>query len=54
MHAANVTFLIAGSDKAAALRSVWHGAHDPDRFPAQIVKPTTGHLIWLVDRAAIA
>ena len=52
--AANVTFLIAGSDKAAALRSVWHGAHDPDRFPAQIVTPTTGYLDWLVDRAAIA
>jgi 6-phosphogluconolactonase len=52
--AAHVTFLIAGSDKAAALRSVWHGAHDPDRFPAQIVRPATGHLSWLVDRAAIA
>ncbi len=53
-QAANVTFLIAGSDKAAALRSVWHGTHDPDRFPAQIVRPTAGHLCWLVDRAAIA
>ena len=53
-QAANVTFLVAGSDKAAALRSVWHGSHDPDRFPAQIVRPATGHLSWLVDRAAIA
>ncbi len=52
--AANVIFLIAGSDKAAALQVVWHGAHDPDRYPAQIVKPTTGHVSWLVDRAAIA
>jgi 6-phosphogluconolactonase len=52
--AANVTFLIGGSDKAAALQAVWHGAHDPDRYPAQIVKPTAGHLSWLVDRAAIA
>ncbi len=53
-QAANVIFLIAGSDKAAALRSVWHDVHAPDRFPAQIVQPTTGHLSWLVDRAAIA
>lgn len=53
-QAANVIFLIAGSDKAAALRSVWHGSPDPDHFPAQIVRPATGHLSWLVDRAAIA
>jgi len=52
--AANVIFLIAGSDKAAALRSVWHGPHDPDRFPAQSVVPTTGRVSWLVDQAAVA
>jgi 6-phosphogluconolactonase len=52
-HAASVIFLIAGSDKAAALRSVWHDPHDPDHFPAQIVMPTTGRVIWLVDQAAI-
>jgi 6-phosphogluconolactonase len=51
--AANVIFLIAGSDKAAALYSVWHGPHNPNRFPAQSVMPTNGHLIWLVDRAAL-
>ncbi len=51
---ANVTFLIASSDKAAALRSVWYGPHAPDRFPAQIVRPMAGHLCWLVDRAALA
>jgi 6-phosphogluconolactonase len=52
--AANVIFLIAGADKAVALQSVWHGPRDPDRFPAQIVMPTTGHVIWLVDQAAVA
>jgi 6-phosphogluconolactonase len=51
-HASNVIFLIAGGDKAAALRSVWYGPHDPDRFPAQIVRPAAGHVIWLVDQAA--
>jgi 6-phosphogluconolactonase len=53
-HAAHVIFLIAGHDKAAALQAVWHGPPDPDRFPAQIVMPTTGRVIWLVDRAAAA
>jgi 6-phosphogluconolactonase len=51
--AANVIFLIAGADKAAALRSVWHGPHNPDQYPAQSVAPTTGHVTWLVDQAAI-
>ncbi len=53
-QAANVIFLIAGSDKAVALQSVWHGPHDPDHLPAQIVMPTTGRVIWLVDQAAAA
>jgi 6-phosphogluconolactonase len=53
-QAANVTFLVTGSDKAAALQAVWRGPQDPDQFPAQIVKPTAGQLSWLVDRAALA
>jgi len=53
-QAANVTFLVTGSDKAAALQVVWRGPHDPDQFPAQIIKPTAGQLSWLVDRAALA
>ncbi len=52
-QATTVIFLIAGNDKAAAIRSVWHGPHDPNRFPAQLVMPTTGSVIWLVDQAAV-
>ncbi|MBI4840586.1 MAG: 6-phosphogluconolactonase, partial [candidate division NC10 bacterium] len=27
-------------------------AYQPDRFPAQLIRPTLGSLLWLVDRAA--
>lgn len=50
--AANVVFLIAGAGKAERLKQVLHGPHQPDVMPAQIVKPTNGRLIWMVDEAA--
>lgn len=51
-HAQNIIFLIAGLDKADALKSVLQGEPAPDRYPAQLVKPRTTGLTWLVDRAA--
>ncbi|HZY41891.1 MAG TPA: 6-phosphogluconolactonase, partial [Anaerolineae bacterium] len=54
-HAKNVIFLVAGADKAAAIRSVvTQLPRDPDRFPAQIVQPIDGALTWLIDQAAAA
>jgi 6-phosphogluconolactonase len=50
--AAHVTFIVAGSGKAGRLREVLAGPHQPDVLPAQIVKPTNGRLLWLVDAAA--
>ncbi|GAB4108827.1 MAG: 6-phosphogluconolactonase [Roseiflexaceae bacterium] len=50
--AANVLFLVAGADKAATLRDVLRGPHDPPRLPAQGVQPSNGTLTWLADRAA--
>jgi 6-phosphogluconolactonase len=49
--AADVTFLVAGADKADRLREVLQGA-GPLRLPAQLVKPTHGALHWMVDGAA--
>ena len=46
-----VIFLVAGEEKAAALRNILAGAHDPRRFPAQLVAPA-GRLAWFVDQAA--
>lgn len=51
-RAAHILFLVAGADKAAAVRSVWREPYDPDRFPAQVIKPIDGEVTWLIDRAA--
>jgi 6-phosphogluconolactonase len=50
--AAHVTFLVSGAGKAKRLREVLDGPHQPDVLPAQIVRPTDGRLLWLVDAAA--
>lgn len=49
--ARSVLFLVAGSDKAAALARVRGDAHDPRQLPAQRIEPR-GELVWLVDAAA--
>lgn len=50
--AANVTFLVAGAAKADRLYQVLHDPHDPDRLPAQVVRPKDGKLHWFIDAAA--
>jgi 6-phosphogluconolactonase len=51
-HAACVTFLVSGADKAAIVREV---LQDPaEHLPAQKVRPLEGKLVWLLDRAAAA
>ena len=51
-RAAAVIFLVQGEDKADALRAVLEGGRDPDRHPAQVVRPESGELLWLIDDAA--
>jgi 6-phosphogluconolactonase len=53
-NAAAVVFLIHGGDKAQRLREVLEGPFDPERLPAQLVRPPAGRLVWLVDRSAAA
>ncbi len=52
--AAHVLFLIAGEDKAAALREVLEGDRRPSLYPAQLVGPENGTLHWYADKAAAA
>jgi 6-phosphogluconolactonase len=50
----NVLFLVAGSNKAAAVHSVLSGLVSSASPPAGRVQPTHGRLSWLLDRAAAA
>jgi 6-phosphogluconolactonase len=53
-NAATVVFLVSGERKAATLHAVLEGPLRPDLLPAQIIAPTNGTLLWLVDQAAAA
>lgn len=52
--AREVCFLVGGAGKADRLREVLRGPIEVDRLPAQVVRPVTGELVWLVDEAAAA
>ncbi len=45
-------FLVSGSEKSKTLQAVLEGDPEPERFPAQIIRPKQGTLLWLVDQAA--
>jgi 6-phosphogluconolactonase len=47
-----VTFLVAGENKAEALREILKGDADPRGYPARFVRLEDGDLTWMVDRAA--
>ena len=47
-----VIFLVSGAEKAQPLRVVLEGQKQTDLFPAQLIEPTHGKLLWLVDQPA--
>jgi 6-phosphogluconolactonase len=49
--ARKVFFLVAGEDKAGALKEILEGDADPREYPARLVQPSGGPT-WMVDRAA--
>jgi len=49
-----VAFLVAGKSKARVLKEVLYGPRDPARLPAQLIRPESGDLLWLIDREAAA
>jgi 6-phosphogluconolactonase len=50
--AREVVFLVAGEGKASMLRQVVEGPFAPEERPAQVVRPSPGEVMWLVDAAA--
>ena len=51
-NADRVIFLVSGENKAEPLRTVLEGEKQTDLFPSQLIEPTHGSLLWLVDHAA--
>jgi 6-phosphogluconolactonase len=51
-NSAAVVFMIAGADKAPALKAVLEGPYEPEQLPSQLIQPANGKLIFLVDSAA--
>jgi 6-phosphogluconolactonase len=51
-HAWRAMFVVTGKGKAEAVRDVIAGPRDPLKFPAQIIEPSDGELIWVLDKAA--
>jgi 6-phosphogluconolactonase len=47
-----VAFLVSGTDKASVLKTVLEGDTPGEEYPAKLVRPANGKLIWFVDRAA--
>ena len=50
--AQHVLFVVGGSDKKLAAKAVLEGPFEPSRYPAQVVNPVQGELVWLLDREA--
>lgn len=50
--ARTVAFLASGTDKAQVLRNVLEEDAPPEQYPAKLVRPSNGRLLWFVDRAA--
>lgn len=52
INAARATsFLVAGEDKAEALKRILEGDADPREYPAKLIRSVSGP-VWMVDRAA--
>ena len=50
--AKHVLFLVTGAEKQDAVKAVLEGDYQPDEYPAQIVQPPKGEVMWMLDTAA--
>ena len=50
--ARRILFLVSGESKSETLANVLYGEYQPEKLPAQRIRPTDGELIWMVDKTA--
>ena len=50
--ATKVIFLVVGEEKAGILKQVLSDPKQPDLYPAQIIDPPQGQVLWIADEAA--
>jgi 6-phosphogluconolactonase len=53
-NAANVIFLVSGKDKIQAVQSVFDPATSGQDFPAKLINPPHGRLVWMLTEDAAA
>ena len=51
-NAETIMFIVTGKKKAHAVYDVFFSRFQPDRYPAQAVKPAKGNLFWYIDKDA--
>ncbi len=51
-NAALIIFLVSGEEKSLPLKAVLRGRYEPSQLPAQLIQPSHGRLLWLIDQAA--
>ncbi len=51
-NAGMIIFVVGGNKKAQTLKAVLEGEPQPDLYPAQLIRPSHGQLLWLVEQAA--
>jgi 6-phosphogluconolactonase len=50
--AKNIAFLVYGLGKETAVHHVLEGERNIQLYPAQLIKPPAGNLVWFLDKAA--
>jgi 6-phosphogluconolactonase len=48
----HILFLVAGRNKAEILENIMWAPYQPEKYPAQLIKPVKGSLRWFADSAA--
>jgi 6-phosphogluconolactonase len=51
-QADQIVFLVCGESKASIMNSVLEGPKQPEEWPAQLIQPKNGEVLWLLDEAA--